>query len=380
MLRRASVSTLPVVMEDAVEGIVSEADLMSFLATHRGQRVEDLRNTPVSQVMSHQVLTVNEDLAVEQIADVFREQGYKVLPVVDSLGEYRGMLSRSDVLAVVMGTISPATLGGMATPLGVYLTTGNLRAGPGDLGLFLTGAALMLINYLSLGIMYLVAWLVQNYTSLPWFTIALGSDFGPNMVYFGKLSWWAGAFSALQLALFLFLFRSLPLTGYHAAEHQVVHAIEEGQELTLEKVRTMPRVHPWCGTNLFALLIIVVILVPALTSTWQAISRPGSGGGESGMTAAGLVALLIFLALTWRWIGRVLQQYVTTRPASEKQLLNAIAAGEQLLSAYRQEPGGRRTVARRIWSMGLIQVIAGFGSIGWLFHQASKFALDLICR
>ncbi len=33
----------------------------------------------------------------------------------------------------------------------------------------------------------------------------------------------------------------------------VVHAIEEGEDLTLEKVRPMPRVHPRCGTNLVAL-------------------------------------------------------------------------------------------------------------------------------
>ena len=57
-----------------------------------------------------------------------------------------------------------------------------------------------------------------------------------------------GAIQALFVPvsfLFLLLFlRFSPISGTHGAEHMVVHAMEEGEDLTMEKVRPMPRVHP----------------------------------------------------------------------------------------------------------------------------------------
>jgi CBS domain-containing protein len=64
------------------------------------------------------------------------------LPVVDASGSYRGMVSRADLVAALGQQVRPPVVGGMATPLGVWLTTGSLSGGAPPLGLFLSGATL----------------------------------------------------------------------------------------------------------------------------------------------------------------------------------------------------------------------------------------------
>jgi uncharacterized protein YqhQ len=59
-------------------------------------------------------------------------------------------------------------------------------------------------------------------------------------------------YATFSLLLFALLFRLSWVTGYHAAEHQVVHTIEQGDDLRPEVVVAKPRVHPRCGSNLMA--------------------------------------------------------------------------------------------------------------------------------
>ncbi len=48
---------------------------------------------------------------------------------------------------------------------------------------------------------------------------------------------------------------------YHGAEHKVIHAYEEGRELTLENVRGYSPLHPRCGTSFLMIVMVVSILV-----------------------------------------------------------------------------------------------------------------------
>ena len=61
------------------------------------------------------------------------------MPVLDESNRYLGMISRADVLSALTGYIRPASVGGMATPLGVWLTDGVLNGGAPVIGLFLSG-------------------------------------------------------------------------------------------------------------------------------------------------------------------------------------------------------------------------------------------------
>lgn len=47
---------------------------------------------------------------------------------------------------------------------------------------------------------------------------------------------------------------------YHGAEHKVIHALEAGDRLTVDRVRRYPRLHPRCGTS----FLLQVVLVSAL--------------------------------------------------------------------------------------------------------------------
>jgi hypothetical protein len=205
----------------------------------------------------------------------------------------------------------------MATPLGVYLTTGHVSAGVGPWGLFLAGVVLGLTN-------------CAIELALAWGQRAAGlqlPDWGQALVAF---------------ALFMVLLRLSPLAGYHAAEHQTVNAIEKGEPLVFEAIAAMPREHPRCGTNLMALLFGVQLLLPLLAH-------------EPLLTLPVVVAG----ALAWRKVGHLLQRYLTTRTPRRYQLLDGQRAGQQLLAAYAARPGYRVDRWRRVWNMGLVQILAG---------------------
>jgi hypothetical protein len=142
--------------------------------------------------------------------------------------------------------------------------------------------------------------------------------------------------------------RLLPLAGYHAAEHQAVHAIERGEPLRPEILRRMPRVHPRCGTNIMAGALIFTVVSQALTAL-----RIGLGSSDSAVLGA-IVALF-----TWRSLGAFLQQYFTTRPATDRQLASGIAAARDLERKFTGAIPRRPTLIRRLWCMGMPQMVVG---------------------
>ena len=60
-----------------------------------------------------------------------------------------------------------------------------------------------------------------------------------------------------------------------------------------------------------------------------------------------------------RPLGAIVQRFVTTKRPTDRQLANAISAGESLLKANATAQFTTPTPLRRIWCMGLLQVVAG---------------------
>jgi uncharacterized protein YqhQ len=121
----------------------------------------------------------------------------------------------------------------------------------------------------------------------------------------------------------------------------VVHAIENGRPLTPESVREMPRVHPRCGTNIVAGVILFMLVAELFTNDVA-------------------VMLLVFLLIfAWRQVGGFFQYVITTKDPSDAQLKNGIAAGEELLCAYKENPSKSAGRWQRIWYTGMPQIIAG---------------------
>ena len=69
------------------------------------------------------------EMPIEQAAWVMERYGARALPVVDGAGQLKGVVTRSDVASALLRGLRPLRIGGMATPFGVYLTTGNHRGG-----------------------------------------------------------------------------------------------------------------------------------------------------------------------------------------------------------------------------------------------------------
>ena len=82
------------------------------------------------------------------------------------------------------------------------------------------------------------------------------------------------------------------------------------------------------------------------------------GAGWLGTTDCALLAALIAL-MTWRRVGGFLQYYFTTRPAGPKHIASGVAAAEDLERKFQEMPPERPRILRRIWCMGLPQIMLG---------------------
>ncbi len=114
LLLESGVRTLPVVdAQRHVIGIISDGDLLrkgnvalplSIREALRPQEVaEALPATPLRarDVMTQEVVSVGEDLAIAAAIDVMARRGFKRLPVVDREGRLAGIVSRADILQTV---------------------------------------------------------------------------------------------------------------------------------------------------------------------------------------------------------------------------------------------------------------------------------------
>lgn len=359
LLRARDLPALPVADGGRLIGAVYETDLMAVVSALDARAAAT--EARVGQVARAFGFVASEDYPLEVVASFFRDSHDPVVAVVAADGRYLGLLLRRDVLAAVAGEPPVPPIAGLATPLGVHLTTGALRAGASNFALAATGASLMVISLLANGIMYGLAHLLQHLFPLPPGTqlppLSRAEELTLGLIVYG-----------LQVVGFLVLLRLSPLSGIHAAEHMVVHAIEEGEDLTLEKVRPMPRVHPRCGTNLMALLVLLLI-------AWEFAVSTGKKNEETGPIV--FVGLALIVLITWRRLGAALQRWVTTKRPSARQLEQAIEVGKSLMEQIRAHPSAGASMARRVWNTGFAQVVAGFAVLSVLVDRLAPVVAHL---
>jgi CBS domain-containing protein len=258
------------------------------------------------------------------------------LPVMDAEGHYLGLISRSDVVAALGENIRPPVVGGMATPLGVWLTDGRLTGGAPPLGLFLSGLVLATC-YFAAHLIVLFALAAMNSSwAAQFYSGRVGLDSGGG-----------GTFDLLvtgaQGVLFLLALRLTPMAGIHAAEHQTVWAIERGLPLIPEVVEQMPRAHPRCGTNIMALVGLVMIWLQHLPS----------------FDSTAILFSLIFTFFFWRQFGTALQEHFTTRPATRGQLESGIKAGREIMEKYQSQPHLPAPFIFRLLNSGMVYSFGG---------------------
>lgn len=338
--------TLPVVAEGRFIGVVREVDLLSWGSSHQlsvasSEGIYELvRSAP----------TASETSAMDDLIALFgQHQELDVIPLVSPEGIYCGAVMRRSLLESLYNEERPPMVGGMATPLGVYLTTGNLRGGVGDGALFLTGLMMSGLFGLAYGVLFFLGWLVDGIFGSSFHFMIVSQEF----MFLESASWNLRAFLAFLPSIFILLLQLSNLAAYHASEHQVVHAMEKGYPLHPEWVKVMPREHPRCGTNLVVIFFTIIsssILLYA-GKAWQWVLPP---------------AFLILLF--WKRLGRILQTYCTTRQPSSCQVNAAIRAATEIISRYQACPNYRAPLGKRIWNRGMLQVLAGLSSgIGGLY-------------
>jgi hypothetical protein len=318
LLRRANAPWVPVMSASGLRGVVTEARL--------GERIAegcDLAES-LDGVVDSTVETIGPYASGAEALRRINENKVQALLVVDDGGQVLGVLAPSDLAPRRPFQLIPNSIGGMATPFGVYFTSGSVVGGVPRYALVATGILLGTLLVISL----VITGLVVNYlTRFGWFPRISGvvDTVLPSVLFFGSI-------------------RLLPLSGTHGAEHMVVHAIERGEALVPEIVSRMPRVHPRCGTNL---AVGATLFLGIATSPWF-------GNEETRLLIAAIATFVL-----WRSLGAILQHFVTTKTPSKKQLEGAIQSGYQILDEYRHSRIATPSLWMRVWNSGVILVMVG---------------------
>lgn len=317
LLQSSRSGAIPVMEDGQLRGLVSDREIASGLARDEG--------ATVGSVMTRSVPVAPMGMPAVEALRLLSTIEFPALPVVSPDGYFVGTVGRAELLATLFRRRRPHPVGGMATPLGVYLSDGRIRGGAGDLGLLLTGVFLF------------AGWFISAVVAqLATLSLALVA---PDAIGYAHAA--AIPFFLLTFAAW---FRLSPIAGYHAAEHQTVHAMERNEALTPERLAMMPREHPRCGTN----LAVMFTMFSALTL---------------GLKADAVTSALASLA-AYRFFGQWVQRHVTTRRPSGKQLASGVRAGVELLERYqRGTPPSRYPGLLRLWNAGIIQVAAGYAAV-----------------
>ena len=309
-MESAGLSILPIVRDGRYIGVLTQASILASLESDEAAPVGDF---------ARDWLSIPPYVTGAEAMRKLEAAG-GILVVVADDGEVCGILTASAFLHSDHEQIKPPIVGGMATPLGVYLTTGAVNAGRQGWNLVLTGVWMCSATLVGMV-------LVSSLTPL-----------------FGKGSLWLNFEEVLIFFPLILMFRFSTLAGYHSAEHQVVHAIEQDEPLLPDVVRRMPRVHPRCGTNLGVAISLFMGISQTQWIPWS----------EARVPIAALFTLFF-----WRPIGSFVQQYITTKPATDKQIQSGIDAANELLLNYEQATHRKPTPFGRLLNSGILHVIAG---------------------
>lgn len=351
---------LPVVdMHGRLLGVVSSERIRVRLA--HGDAETALRET-LSGSIEAPTEVVGPDATVEQVQRMFASTGRDAAFVADRSGFLMGMVRWHDLVVPHSVVRAPLGAGGMATPFGVYLTAGGVRAGVGPGGLVVGGIALGAMIAAAHLVVGAGCWGADAFLGTS--VLGLWMQTAPPRE-FGTASAWL-SLQAASAVMFLVMLRLSPITGNHGAEHQVVHAMERGEPLTPEVVSRMPRVHARCGTNLIAAVAVFAGILQIVT-TLRPFGLDALAGSLIGAAAA---------FKSWRAVGAFLQAHFTTKRPSPRQLERAIEAANDLRERYPREARSRQTVLKRLWYMGAPQTALGV----FIGTGAPLVAFELLLR
>ncbi len=345
----SSYSLLPVVEAQTRQllRIIRDKDFLNTAFTSENGASTLSEEEPLTQEETDRlVLALNETAHIGDAKNLFLQTHQAMIPIVDEQNRYSGYCaSRQELMKLLHGLYRPPRIGGLATPLGVYMTSGKYYSGSGMKGLFATGALFALFVTLL--------------------------DYGYLMFYSAMVAFFPAfeqtseiAQLSLQLGVMFFtimaLIRLTPMSGLHAAEHMTINAIENGLEITAENVRLQPREHIRCGTNLMVLLVGIQIGWISLETVRPHLTSFG--------TFLYMMMWIFLLMSWWRPVGLWLQSHFTTKTPTDSQLESGMKAGRELLEKYYQDPHPEPGFFHRLWGSGILQMLLSFFLVSGLIQ------------
>jgi uncharacterized protein YqhQ len=169
-----------------------------------------------------------------------------------------------------------------------------------------------------------------------WLFVRLMEFGGGGGGFSGALFSFFAAFPILPILLLFFAgMKFSPVGRYHGAEHKAVAAYEKYGEVTMQGAKSSSRIHPRCGTNILAYIVLATFLDP-LISWWA-------------------YAFLQFILISEAWfvfgqtrpsiaVGNFFQRYLTTTEPRRAELEVAVESMNRLLEAEQGRASGEKRV------------------------------------
>jgi len=169
-----------------------------------------------------------------------------------------------------------------------------------------------------------------------WLFVRLMEFGGGGGGFFGAIFSFFAEFPILPVLLLFFAGMKLsPIGRYHGAEHKAVAAYEKYGEVTMLGAKSSSRIHPRCGTNILAYIVLAGLLDP-LIGWWG-------------------YAFLQFILISEAWfifgqtrpsiaVGNFFQKYLTTTEPRRAELEVAVESMNRLLEAEQGRTGGEKRV------------------------------------
>jgi uncharacterized protein YqhQ len=186
--------------------------------------------------------------------------------------------------------------------------------------------------------------------SLPMFLLVpFGIDvlLGQLVPSSATVPWQTAGRSLLAITLQLVALRLvLPsvMWRYHGAEHKAVAAYEAGVDMDdVDAVMGFSRVHPRCGTNVVAVLLLFALIPVQTNIALTLVLWVGLLAGAVELVSGAAKTPLRPVSKVVLWGGRLLQRYVTTsEPSREEQAVACRALAACLAALSVQIPVQQR--------------------------------------